>query len=141
MTPPLSANMAHGIGENPEAFPCVGYGLSGDSYMQPGMTLRDYFAAQVIPSIVSATSAGQHNPSKMKLGISLIEEMALDAYEIADALLIARALPAVNSHDQMLSALKKLRKVLHDGILNSDGADVKDALQTMVAAIQLAEGR
>lgn len=57
----------------------------------PGMTLRDWFAGQAIPAIIAATSAGQHNPGmKVPQGATIVEGMAHDAYELADAMLEAR---------------------------------------------------
>ncbi|OGB70440.1 MAG: hypothetical protein A2486_07150 [Burkholderiales bacterium RIFOXYC12_FULL_65_23] len=55
-----------------------------------GMTLRDYFAAKVLPSVYSSAmddaAAGSrlfHNPD-WRIGL------AIDAYEMADAMLRAR---------------------------------------------------
>lgn len=60
------------------AFPRPGYSLSGtsDGTAQRGMTLRDYFAATVLPAIFSP--------------ILSADEVAILAYEIADAM-IARS--------------------------------------------------
>jgi len=55
-----------------------------------GLTLRDWFAGQAIAAIITATSAGQHHPGRSKPDASTLEGMALDAYELADALLHAR---------------------------------------------------
>lgn len=61
------------------------------NYVETGMTLRDWFAGQAIPAIIAATSAGQHNPGmKVPQGATIIERMAHDAYELADAMLEAR---------------------------------------------------
>lgn len=84
---------------NPPAFPIPdvrthdGMGISEGS---PGMTLRDWFAGQVIPSIVAATATGNHQPNHGSYGsraeeCSLEQLMALDAYRLADAMLAARA--------------------------------------------------
>lgn len=61
----------------------------GHAYNERGMTLRDWFAGQALPAIVTATSAGQHDPSA-KHGKGVVGSMAADAYEIADAMLAAR---------------------------------------------------
>lgn len=53
------------------------------------MTLRDQFAMAAIPAIIRVTSAGQHHPGKDDTA-PLLERMASDAYEIADAMLKAR---------------------------------------------------
>jgi hypothetical protein len=50
-----------------------------------GMTLRDYFAAAVLPVVYTAyVEDGYPN------GYPKFEEIAKDAYELADAMLIAR---------------------------------------------------
>lgn len=59
------------------------YGLNGDSIAVPtpipqgGMTLRDYFAARIVPSLVMEAKTTQH--------------AAIMAYEIADAMLLVRS--------------------------------------------------
>jgi hypothetical protein len=65
--------------KNPTAFPLK----HADDKFNPGMTLRDYFAGQVIVGIVS-------NKALLEgLQISLRESTRL-AYELAEALLIER---------------------------------------------------
>jgi len=61
-----------------------------------GMTLRDWFAGQALGAIVTATSNGQHQPARDER--NLIEGMAHDAYELADAMLAARK-ETDNAHD------------------------------------------
>lgn len=78
--------------DNPPAFPLVS-DIIGHC---EGMTLRDWFAGQALVAIVTATSNGQHYPARE--GQSLIEGMAQDAYELADAMLAARKEPD-NAHD------------------------------------------
>ncbi|MBO9380417.1 hypothetical protein GG804_27005 [Sphingomonas histidinilytica] len=57
-----------------------------------GMTLRDWFAGQALPAIITATSAGQHMPGNgFNDERSIQERMAADAYKIADAMLAERA--------------------------------------------------
>ena len=81
--------------DNPRAFP-AGWPEAG---YEPhyGMTLRDWFAGQALGAIVTATSNGQHYPARE--GQSLIEGMAQDAYELADAMLAERAKEPDNAHD------------------------------------------
>lgn len=71
---------------NPPAFPCeniiernakgqfIGHEISG-----AGMSLRDYFAAKAMQSLVSETHTD-----------SVIQAMAMTAYDYADAMLKAR---------------------------------------------------
>lgn len=61
-------------------------------------TLRDEFAMAVIGSVVIATSAGQHQPIRAD-GISLIDAMARDAYQIADAMMAEKAM--MNARKEM----------------------------------------
>jgi len=60
------------------AFPA----LFGGEAFKPGMTLRDYFAAQAMQSIVSVLNKGIRAPD--------IPLMVQDAYAIADAMLAQR---------------------------------------------------
>ena len=61
---------------NPPAFP-TGTGVTP---YNPGMTLRDYFAAKAIQAILTSPSWMENKPSTL----------AKMSYEIADALLKAR---------------------------------------------------
>lgn len=79
--------------DNPPAFPLVS-DIIGHC---EGMTLRDWFSGQALGAIVTATSNGQHYPARE--GQSLIEGMAQDAYELADAMLAERAKETDNAHD------------------------------------------
>lgn len=67
------------LADNPAAFPCVGYSVMGDSHMQEGMTLRDYFAGQAITICLKDMSLTH-------------DDWAKEAYSLADAMLRARAL-------------------------------------------------
>lgn len=73
---------------NPPAFPNDPRVQLGDDYQ--GMTIRDWFAGQVLPAIISATSAGQHHPTGLHKDKSIDEAMAFDAYSLADAMLAER---------------------------------------------------
>lgn len=64
--------------KNPTAFPLK---HSDDKY-NPGMTLRDYFAGQVLTGVVSNPSLWQHTET--------LQQSAEFAYAIAEQLLIAR---------------------------------------------------
>ncbi len=64
--------------KNPTAFPLK----HADDKFNPGMTLRDYFAGQVIVGIVSNTVLWER--------IDTIEHSAELAYDIAEQLLIER---------------------------------------------------
>ena len=67
------------------AFPAEG--PSAGQFEHPGMTLRDYFAAQVAPTVLSnAIMDFEHDgyQENWRMGV------AIDAYMMADALLAAR---------------------------------------------------
>lgn len=55
-------------------------------YVDPGMTLRDYFAAKALPAI----QRGSLELTKMGSQIITHEEQARAAYQLADAMLKAR---------------------------------------------------
>lgn len=59
-----------------------------------GMTLRDYFAGQALPAVISATSAGTHQPGLSNPDIAgrpIEDRIAYDAYRLADAMLKERS--------------------------------------------------
>lgn len=67
---------------NPPAFPLDdGTGFAAE----PGMTLRDYFAAKAMQAIVGAVMAARLND-----GIEVAIQVSPGSYEIADAMLKAR---------------------------------------------------
>ena len=76
---------------NPQAFPGDICNLSPDGVYQignhifrsPGMTLRDYFASSIISGLYASYDGSPPEP----------EQMAEDAYAIADAMIEARATP------------------------------------------------
>lgn len=77
--------------QNPAAFPC-GYRPFSILTDQSGMTLRDFFAANVIQGMY-ATNVSMHAHYKAeaaKLGKEPAEFLANMAYEVADAMLQAR---------------------------------------------------
>ena len=83
--------MSRAIDNGGPAFPTIGnIAHNSDWLSDDGMTLRDWLAGQALPAIITATSAGQHDPSA-KHGKGVVGSMAADAYEIADAMIAARA--------------------------------------------------
>jgi hypothetical protein len=77
--------------DNPQAFPGDWNDLRPDgveqigsrTFRNPGMSLRDYFAASIIAGLYASHGGTPPEP----------EQMAEDAYAIADAMLEARATP------------------------------------------------
>ena len=68
--------------ENPPAFPSTETFLDGTHYTNhPGMTLRDYFAAQALAGIMAAI------PSTIRYEEA---DVAKDCYALADAMLARR---------------------------------------------------
>jgi hypothetical protein len=67
---------------------------TGDTVWQTyGMTLRDYFAAKAMQSLIVVVSAGQHNAGALaghQAGVRTEMHIARDAYAMADAMLKAR---------------------------------------------------
>ena len=64
------------------AFPCE---ISSTADFNEGMTLRDYFAAKAMQGLMSACD---NTGTWMATGIS--DEVAKNAYEVADAMIAAR---------------------------------------------------
>lgn len=54
-----------------------------------GLTKREWFAGMALQGIITATSAGQHTPAGLQRGMTTVQAMALDAFEIADAMIAA----------------------------------------------------
>ena len=72
---------------NPPAFP-TGTGVTP---YNPGMTLRDYFAAKAMHSLyVSNYEYEFTGKAKMPAFVAFMDELAIDAYQIADSMLKAR---------------------------------------------------
>lgn len=79
--------------ENPSAFPCPGEppvstgdprdGMGYGTPAEPGMTLRDYFAAAALTGLL----AGQYRES----GFHNLTELPEEAFKIADAMLSERS--------------------------------------------------
>lgn len=69
---------------NEPAFPVIGAPGALEDF--PGMTLRDYFAAQALPVVASAS----HERGEAFLRLKHYANAAADAYSMADAMLLAR---------------------------------------------------
>lgn len=54
-----------------------------------GMSLRDWFAGQAIGGLITAVSFGKHHPNNGH-GPNTAFNIAIDAYNMADAMLAAR---------------------------------------------------
>lgn len=66
------------------AFPMLGsVAYNSDWSIDPGMTLRDYFAAKAMQGILVNTERNEFSFGK-------VDEIASKAYELADAMLRAR---------------------------------------------------
>jgi len=80
--------------ENPPAFPVAV--PTGFQFAHDGMTLRDWFAGQVV---VEAFAHARANVDKgSAIGVLPEEWAAQIAYSIADALLLARSQSLPNTH-------------------------------------------
>jgi hypothetical protein len=71
---------------NPPAFPQLVLSNNG-AYVEGGMTLRDYFAAKAMQGLISSHWCEEARVLSPKLGA---EELATDAYIMANAMLKAR---------------------------------------------------
>ena len=74
---------------NQPAFPLIETAPNGSQSIEPGMTLRDYFAAQVLPVIYRQT-AEDWDEGKINGEDTSQESMAKEAYQLADAMLAER---------------------------------------------------
>ena len=77
--------MSNEINDGAPAFPCQFSGTTRSD--AAGMTLRDYFAARVMPAVYS-----EYCSSAEKVGFDegWMMGVAMDAYAMADAMLAAR---------------------------------------------------
>jgi hypothetical protein len=71
---------------NPPAFPATA-DLGDRVRVYKGMTLRDYFAAKAMQGLISSHWCEEARVIAPKFGV---EELATDAFKMADALLKAR---------------------------------------------------
>jgi hypothetical protein len=87
--------------KNKTAFPYVFTNLNGETEIDTGMTLRDYFAAKAMQSFVTSTITNEStlfNKIKVFLGIKKYtldfnlsgSVVSKSAYEVADAMLKER---------------------------------------------------
>lgn len=70
-----------------QAFPCAG---SEHNYPYAGMTLRDYFAAKAMASLLSNSDAMDEAADGCDSDIELMANVADRGYAMADAMLAAR---------------------------------------------------
>jgi hypothetical protein len=68
------------INDGGPAFPSVGEGFGNPSYSAPGMTLRDWFAGQVLAGLCADPDMGSNTA----------DAIAGSAYSLADEMLKAR---------------------------------------------------
>lgn len=78
---------------NPAAFPL--YCVPGDEQNTSGMSLRDYFAAKAMHAhLITDTVPGEACDALVEAAAKLsrepLQHLAHNAYEVADAMLIAR---------------------------------------------------
>ena len=73
--------------ENPPAFPRTGEGFGNPHYDEAGMSLRDWFAGQVLPFAASRDYRTDWGPA----GTGHATQAARFAYQIADAMLTERS--------------------------------------------------
>jgi hypothetical protein len=72
------------------AFPRTGEGVGNPRFDEPGMTLRDYFAAKALQSVIMVCAHDTREPEQ-----TLEQYFAKFSYELADAMLKARAVKHV----------------------------------------------
>ena len=91
------------MNDTPQAFPALERGGGGLELSDPGMSLRDYFAAKAMHALVTEPpwgdggSATVHSWSKDFHGGDSIARFAYAAYKMADAMLEARGTPRTSS--------------------------------------------
>jgi hypothetical protein len=71
-----------------QAFPTLELGGNGLELTDPGMTLRDYFAAKAMQVVLAPNPATGQSPH-----VTDLRSIAEDAYLMADAMLKARQEP------------------------------------------------
>lgn len=78
--------------ENPNAFPCLDHNEhSGQIKIHSeGMTLRDYFAAKAMQSLLSNQGNIEYIPDADKARNKLLTSLSKDAFDVADAMLKER---------------------------------------------------
>jgi len=78
--------------KNPQAFPQdVLHPVTGKVYGQePGMTLRDYFAAKAMQAMITGISA--KNELSIDVVADFVDDLAINSYTYADLMLKQREL-------------------------------------------------
>jgi hypothetical protein len=74
------------VESSPPAFPSGSHNV-----YHPGLTLRDYFAAQTLPEAIVIANATRSWPSDGMSQADVLNAAAKLAFEIADAMLAARS--------------------------------------------------
>ena len=80
--------------DNPPAFPRTGEGFGSPKYDTPGMSLRDWFAGQALAGLM----ANGNMPFAPDYAECEPEQIGCAAFDIADAMLAARATPPAEPH-------------------------------------------
>lgn len=78
------------INDGGAAFPVLERGGNGLELTSPGMSLRDHFAGLALPSVYASAMADAAQGSGLFSHPDWRVGLALDAYAMADAMLIAR---------------------------------------------------
>lgn len=129
----MSDSINDGGPAHPVPVPCEGEWLDKEcKNWNPhhGMSLRDYFAGQALPAIITADITQlMHDVAAGKLAVwesgieGLEETQATQAYVIADAMLAARARPTAKPsiHAVMLEALEMLVQLAPNDHAEVDG--------------------
>lgn len=74
--------------QNPSTFPVYERNIAGDMHLiEPGMTLRDYFAAKAMNGLMSSYSCASSLYSEIRTNA---ENIAKVSYKLADAMLKER---------------------------------------------------
>jgi hypothetical protein len=77
--------MADPVKDGGQAFPCLDSGSNGILVLcEPGMSMRDYFAAKVLQGWLASFSPAEDLPAEK------MDQLAAFSYTMADAMLHAR---------------------------------------------------
>jgi len=101
--------------------PIAPYGRDLRATDEPGMTLRDYFAAKAMPFVAGRAELDHTSPS----------EWAAACYEVADALLVERERPiAERDNDRLAAEAQHARAHRFSVVLNAlvDAVNAVDQL-------------
>lgn len=90
--------------KNPWAFPCV----AAPQYLQEGMTLRDYFAANAMQALITNNeSSGAILKTANKQDLGIFDVTALMSYRYADAMLRERERINIDKYNGGINELTK----------------------------------